>query len=125
MHVVPYAYFFFQRNMKNMKFAIKGRPLFNMHYFIEGSYENSTNYKISAFASKKHFPNEISVCDTHMAQNLRKTRILGQICSFLPIFDPEDTFRVKLRKIVFIERSTEFFCILWYILICTHMAHIF
>ena len=43
-----------------------------MHFFIEGSYENSTNYKISAFASKKYVPNEISVCDTHMAQNLRK-----------------------------------------------------
>ena len=86
-----------------------------MHYLLCGSDEKSESREISAFASKKYFPNEISVCDTHMAQNLRKTRILGQICSNFDHFAPEDNFRVKFRKIVFIERSTEFLCILGYI----------
>ena len=63
---------------------------------------------------------------THIRHRIYEKHVFwAKYAQFWPIFAPEDTFRVKFRKIVFIERSTEFFCIFWYILICTHMAHIF
>ena len=54
----------------------------------------------------------------------RKHVFWAKYAQFWPIFAPEDTFRVKFRKIVFIERSTEFFCIFgifWF----AHIWHIF
>ena len=48
-----------------------------MQFLLFVSDEKSEIREISAFARKKYFPNEISVCDAHMAQNSQKTRILG------------------------------------------------
>ena len=40
-------------------------------------------------------------------------------------FASEDTFQAKYAKKFFVGRSAHFFCTLWCIQICTHMAHNF
>ena len=65
-------------------------------------------------------------CATHIWHRIRKKHVFwAKYAQFW--FAPEDTFRVKIRKIVFIERSAKFFCIFLYIQICTQyiLAHIF
>ena len=102
------------------------RSLPDMHFFLWESYENSTNLLQNVrIREEKIFSKwDISVRRTYGTEFAKNTYFWAKHAQFLLIFAPEDTFLPKFRKIVFTERSAEFFCILWYIHICTHLTHI-
>ena len=66
---------------------------------------------------------------THIRHRIYEKHVFwAKYAQLWPIFAPEDTFRVKFTKIVFIVYRTIhriFLHFFWYILICTHMAQSF